>query len=253
MANLVAGKLGVVTGGGSGIGRAIAQMLGRHGASVLVVDIQEQHAKETAELLTKENSKGKFAAFAADVSQRDEIDNLSKYFAKDFAKQSPDFLVNSAGITRDSFLIKMNDQQYDDVLNVNLKSIYMLNQAFARLAIEYQKSQSIVNISSIVGKAGNIGQCNYAASKAGVIGFSKSAAKELARYNIRVNCIIPGFIKTPMTEKIPDKVLEKICKSIPLNRMGHPDEIANAALFLCSDLSSYMTGAMVEVTGGLDM
>uniref|UniRef100_A0A914QPV7 Cytochrome b5 n=1 Tax=Panagrolaimus davidi TaxID=227884 RepID=A0A914QPV7_9BILA len=127
MANLVAGKLGVVTGGGSGIGRAIAQMLGRHGASVLVVDIQEQHAKETAELLTKENSKGKFAAFAADVSQRDEIDNLSKYFAKDFAKQSPDFLVNSAGITRDSFLIKMNDQQYDDVLNVNLKSIYMVS------------------------------------------------------------------------------------------------------------------------------
>jgi 17beta-estradiol 17-dehydrogenase/3alpha(17beta)-hydroxysteroid dehydrogenase (NAD+) len=253
MSNLVAGKLGVVTGGGSGIGRAIAQMLGRHGASVLVVDIQEQHAKETAELLTKENSKGKFAAFAADVSQRDEIDNLSKYFAKDFAKHSPDFLVNSAGITRDSFLIKMNDQQYDDVLNVNLKSIYMLNQAFARLAIEYQKPQSIVNISSIVGKSGNIGQCNYAASKAGVIGFSKSAAKELARYNIRVNCIIPGFIKTPMTEKIPDKVLEKICKSIPLNRMGHPDEIANAALFLCSDLSSYMTGAMVEVTGGLDM
>uniref|UniRef100_A0A914YWU1 Uncharacterized protein n=1 Tax=Panagrolaimus superbus TaxID=310955 RepID=A0A914YWU1_9BILA len=185
MANLVAGKLGVVTGAGSGIGKHIAQTLARHGASVLVVDIQEQHAKETAELLAKENSKGKFVAFAADVSQRDEIDNLQKYFVKDFAKQSPDFLVNSAGITRDAFLIKMSDQQYDDVLNVNLKSIYMLNQSFARLAIEYQKPQSIVNISSIVGKTGNIGQCNYAASKAGVVGFSKSAAKELARYNIR--------------------------------------------------------------------
>jgi 17beta-estradiol 17-dehydrogenase/3alpha(17beta)-hydroxysteroid dehydrogenase (NAD+) len=253
MAHLVAGKLGIVTGAGSGLGRAIAHTLAKHGASVVVVDIQENAAKETVEALSKECPKGKFAAFAADVSQRDEIDNLQKYFVKDFAKHSPDFLVNSAGITRDSFLIKMNDQQYDDVLNVNLKSIYMLNQAFARLAIEYQKPQSIVNISSIVGKSGNIGQTNYAASKAGVIGFSKSAAKELARYNIRVNVIIPGFIATPMTEKIPEKVLEKICKSIPLARMGRPDEIANAALFLCSDLSSYMTGAQIEVTGGLDM
>jgi 17beta-estradiol 17-dehydrogenase/3alpha(17beta)-hydroxysteroid dehydrogenase (NAD+) len=225
MANLVAGKLGVVTGAGSGIGKHIAQTLARHGASVLVVDIQENAANETVDSLTKECPKGKFAAFAADVSKRDQIDNIQKFY-KEFAKQSPDFLVNSAGITRDAFLVKMSDQQYDDVLNVNLKSIWMLNQAFARLAIEYQKPASFVNISSIVGKSGNIGQTNYAASKSGVIGFSKSAAKELARYNIRVNCIIPGFVKTPMTDKIPEKVLEKICKSIPLARMGHPDEIA---------------------------
>ena len=131
--------------------------------------------------------------------------------------------------------------------------MFQLNQTFARLAIEHGKPASFVNVSSIVGKTGNIGQTNYAASKAGVIGFSKSAAKELARYNIRVNTILPGFIKTPMTQKVPDKVLNAICQKIPFGRMGNPEEIANVVTFLCSDLSSYITGAQIEVTGGLDM
>uniref|UniRef100_A0AC34QU31 Estradiol 17-beta-dehydrogenase 8 n=1 Tax=Panagrolaimus sp. JU765 TaxID=591449 RepID=A0AC34QU31_9BILA len=253
MASLVAGKLGLVTGGGSGIGRAICQNLAKNGASVLVVDIQDKAAQETVELLQQESPQGNHSAFVGDVSRRDEVDNLRDFFVKQFGGKPASFLVNSAGITRDGFLVKMNDQMFDEVMNVNLRAIYLLTQTFARLAIQQEKPASFVNLSSIVGKTGNIGQTNYAASKAGVIGFTKSAAKELARYQIRVNSILPGFIKTPMTQKVPDKVLSAICKNIPIGRMGNPEEIAHAVTFLCSDLSSYITGAQIEVTGGLDM
>jgi len=253
MANLVAGKIGLVTGGGSGIGRAICQTLARNGASVVVVDVQKDGAQETVELLKKESPQGTFTSFVGDVSKREQVESLKDFFVQQFNGNPANFLVNSAGITRDGFLVKMNDQMFEDVINVNLKAIYMLNQTFAKLAIEKEKPASFVNLSSIVGKTGNIGQTNYAASKAGVIGFTKSAARELARYNIRVNSILPGFVKTPMTQKVPDKVLNAICQKIPIGRMGNPEEIAHVVTFLCSDLSSYVTGAQIEVTGGLDM
>jgi len=178
---------------------------------------------------------------------------LKAFSLEKFNGKSLDILVNNAGITKDSLLMKMTDEQFDDVINVNLKAVYIITQLFAKLAIDQQRPMSIVNISSIVGKTGNLGQTNYSASKAGIIGFTKSAAKELARYNIRVNAVLPGFIKTPMTAKIPEKVISKFVERIPLGKMGDPEDIANAVNFLSSDLSSYMTGAQVEVTGGLDM
>uniref|UniRef100_A0A914BYF4 (3R)-3-hydroxyacyl-CoA dehydrogenase n=1 Tax=Acrobeloides nanus TaxID=290746 RepID=A0A914BYF4_9BILA len=249
MADLVKGKLAIVTGGGRGIGRAICQKLAEQGASVLVVDINQESAQETVNLLQK----GHHYAYHCDVSKRDDLEKLKAFSLEKFNGKSLDILVNNAGITKDSLLMKMTDEQFDDVINVNLKAVYIITQLFAKLAIDQQRPMSIVNISSIVGKTGNLGQTNYSASKAGIIGFTKSAAKELARYNIRVNAVLPGFIKTPMTAKIPEKVISKFVERIPLGRMGDPEDIANAVNFLCSDLSSYMTGAQVEVTGGLDM
>uniref|UniRef100_A0A914E7V0 (3R)-3-hydroxyacyl-CoA dehydrogenase n=1 Tax=Acrobeloides nanus TaxID=290746 RepID=A0A914E7V0_9BILA len=252
MAGLVRGKLGIVTGGGSGLGRAICQRLAENGASLVVVDLRKETAQETVDLLSKASKEGQHYAFACDVGKREQIENLKSFFVEKF-KKSPDLVVNNAGITKDTWLLKMTDEQFDDVINVNLKAVYMMTQTFARLAVEQQRSQSVVNLSSIVGKTGNIGQTNYAASKAGVLGFTKAAAKELARYNIRVNALLPGFIKTPMTSQIPDKVIAKITERIPIGKMGEAEDIGNVVTFLCSDLSKYMTGAQIEVTGGLDM
>jgi len=254
-ANLLAGKLAVVTGGGSGIGRAICLKFAKQGAVVVVADVQKDSAESTRVLLEQKpnvSPTAGHASVACDVSTSQEVNRL-RDFAMEHFKRPPEIVVNCAGITRDSTLLKLTEENFDKVIEVNLKGVFLVTQAFAKLAADQKTPQSVINISSIVGKLGNFGQTNYAASKAGVIGFTKSAARELAAKGIRVNAILPGFIRTPMTDKMPEKVLAGFCQQIPMGRMGNPDEIADAAVFLSSDLSSYVTGTTIEVTGGMGM
>ncbi|WKY15985.1 hypothetical protein Q1695_001007 [Nippostrongylus brasiliensis] len=246
---MLAGKFAVVTGGGSGIGRAICSRLSQHGAKLIVVDLNADAAQNTVNVI--DPSKG-HASFACDVSKASDVARLHEFSLKQ-DERHPSVVVNCAGITKDSTLLKMSEKNFDDVVAVNLKGVYLVTQAFAKSAVSKNAPLSVVNVSSIVGKVGNFGQCNYSATKAGVIAFGKSAGKELAKKGVRVNAIMPGFIRTPMTEMMPPNVLAKICEGIPMGRMGEPDDIADATLFLASDMSRYMTGATIEVTGGLYM
>ncbi|VDL70376.1 unnamed protein product [Nippostrongylus brasiliensis] len=245
------------SGGGSGIGRAICSRLSQHGAKLIVVDLNADAAQNTVNVIGMSclcrvmfflcsflfGSRG---AVASDVARLHE-------FSLKQDERHPSVVVNCAGITKDSTLLKMSEKNFDDVVAVNLKGVYLVTQAFAKSAVSKNAPLSVVNVSSIVGKVGNFGQCNYSATKAGVIAFGKSAGKELAKKGVRVNAIMPGFIRTPMTEMMPPNVLAKICEGIPMGRMGEPDDIADATLFLASDMSRYMTGATIEVTGGLYM
>lgn len=245
---LLAGRLALVTGAGSGIGRAVCQAFAREGARLAAVDV---HEKGLAPVLSLP---GDNKAFTVDISQSvDAVTTLFNDVNKAFS-QIPCCVVNCAGITRDSLLLKMDEKDFDQVLQVNLKGTFLITQVAGRFMIQNRiQNGSIVNISSIVAKVGNLGQCNYAASKAGVIGLTKSAAKELAKFGIRCNAIMPGFIDTPMVESIPDKVIDMLIKTIPLGRIGKPSEIADACLFLASDKSLYITGSVIEVTGGMFM
>jgi len=252
MANLLAGKLAVVTGGGSGIGRAICLKFAKQGAVIVVADVRKDSAESTRVLLEQITPTAGHASVECDVSSSGDVNRL-RDFALDHFNRPPEIVVNCAGITLDSTLFKMTEENFDRVIDVNLKGVFLVTQAFAKAAVDSKTPQSVINISSIVGKIGNFGQANYAASKAGVIGFTKTAARELAAKGVRVNAVLPGFIRTPMTEKIPEKVLSGICQQIPMGRMGQPEEIADAAVFLSSDLSSYVTGTTIEVTGGMGM
>ncbi|KAK6032223.1 oxidoreductase, short chain dehydrogenase/reductase family protein, partial [Ostertagia ostertagi] len=233
-------------GGASGIGRAICHRLAQHGAKLVVVDLNKDAAQETVK---KISTSADHTSFSCDVSKFEEVARLHEFVLKQNAK-SPNIVVNCAGITRDSTLLKMTEKNFDDVVAVNLKAV---TQIFAKSAVSEKTPLSVINVSSIVGKVGNFGQCNYAATKAGVVAFGKTVGKELARKGVRVNTIMPGFIRTPMTDAMPEKVLSSICEGIPMGRMGEPEEIADATLFLASDMSKYMTGATLEVTGGLFM
>ncbi|KAK5983658.1 Estradiol 17-beta-dehydrogenase 8 [Trichostrongylus colubriformis] len=246
---MLSGKFAVVTGGASGIGRAICHRLAQHGAKLVVVDVNKDAAQETVK---KIGASANHAFFSCDVSKSDDVARLHEFVLKQNAK-SPNIVVNCAGITRDSTLLKMSEKNFDDVVAVNLKGIFLVTQAFAKSAVEEKTPLSVINVSSIVGKVGNFGQCNYAATKAGVVAFGKTVAKELAKKGVRVNSVMPGFIRTPMTEAMPEKVLTTICEGIPMGRMGEPEDIADATVFLASDMSKYMTGATLEVTGGLFM
>ncbi|ULT99965.1 hypothetical protein L3Y34_000909 [Caenorhabditis briggsae] len=244
---MLSSKLAIVTGGGSGIGQEICKKLAASGANLIVADLKKSAAENTAKLLTG----SAHTAFEIDVSKLNDVNRLKEFIQN--WKTSPSVLVNCAGITKDSTLLKMSQEQLEDVMNVNLNSIFMMSQMVARESVKSKTPLSIVNVSSIVGKIGNFGQTNYAATKAGVIGFTKSAARELATKNVRVNAVLPGFIRTPMTEAMPPKVLESMVSMVPQRRLGEPEEIANAVLFLASDTSSYVTGTTLEVTGGLGM
>jgi 17beta-estradiol 17-dehydrogenase/3alpha(17beta)-hydroxysteroid dehydrogenase (NAD+) len=193
-------------------------------------------------------------SFVGDISQRQSVVKLADEIFSNI-QSYPTIIVNAAGITRDALLLKMREEDFDDVIRVNLKGTYLVNQIFSqRLLIQkpIDLKASIINIASIVGKYGNVGQCNYTASKAGVEAMTKSMAKELGRIGIRVNSILPGFIQTPMTDKIPDKIKEKLLASIAMGRIGTVDEIAQVCLFLASNkMSGYVNGASIEVTGGL--
>ncbi|XP_077180619.1 (3R)-3-hydroxyacyl-CoA dehydrogenase isoform X2 [Paroedura picta] len=241
------GALALVAGGGSGIGRAVCARLAEEGASVAVADRNECGAAETLQGLRA----GDHRAWVADVgSSKDVVDLMGRIQAH--YSRPASVCVNCAGITMDEFLLKQTEEAFDAVLRVNLKGTFLVTKAVAQALVESgAPGGSIVNVGSIVGKVGNLGQVNYAASKAGVEALTKTAAKELARYGIRCNTILPGFVCSPMTDKVPLKVLDKFAAMVPLGRLGQPEEVADVCAFLASEDSRYITGASVEVTGGL--
>ncbi|RAO99618.1 short-chain dehydrogenase [Petrotoga sp. 9PW.55.5.1] len=239
------GKVCVVTGGARGIGRSIVEKFSEENAEmVFALDMN----KDTLDELDKQTPQN-VRTFVLDVTKREEIKIFVEKVKEEFGRI--DVLVNNAGITKDALLQKMQEEDWDVVIDVNLKGVFNMTQFVSNLMLENGKG-SIVNISSIVGERGNIGQTNYAATKGGVISMTYTWAKELARKgaNIRVNAVAPGFIKTPMTEKIPEKVLENIVSKVTLKRMGESEEVANAVLFLASDEASYVTGHVLDVNGG---
>lgn len=240
-------KVALVTGGSRGIGKAIALKLASMGANIIInYSSNERKAQEVIEEIQKIGCQG--IAIKADVSKMVEAEKLIEEGIKRF--DNIDILVNNAGVTRDNLIMRMSEEEWDKVLNINLKGTFNVTKSLIRKMIK-QKGGSIINISSVVGISGNAGQCNYSASKAGVIGFTKSLAKEVAKKNVRVNAIAPGFIKTDMTDKLPEKVKDEYIKNIPLNRLGETEDIANAVLFLASDMSSYITGQVLVVDGGM--
>ncbi|KAM3912441.1 (3R)-3-hydroxyacyl-CoA dehydrogenase [Leptodactylus fuscus] len=243
--------LALVTGGGSGIGRAICQRLSQEGASVAVVDLNLDSAKETLQSLSRGIPGQDHVALTADVSRADHVRALMEQIQSYFSSP-PRVAVNNAGITKDDFLLRLSEKNFESVLNVNLKGPFLITQAVAQSIVASGKNGgSIINMGSIVGKVGNLGQANYAASKSGVEGLTKTAAKELAKFDIRCNTVLPGFIATPMTDKVPQKVMDKIVSLVPMGRLGQPEDIADVCAFLASDDSRYITGASIEVTGGL--
>ncbi|HOR86700.1 MAG TPA: 3-oxoacyl-[acyl-carrier-protein] reductase [Bacillota bacterium] len=243
------GKTAIVTGGSRGIGRSIALELASKGANVV---INCTKSIESAETVIKEIKEMGVSGMAvkADVSNREEVENLVNDVLKTFG--SIDILINNAGITKDNLIIRMSEKDFDDVININLKGAFICTKAVSKAMIK-QKSGKIINISSVVGIIGNKGQSNYAAAKAGLIGFTKSVAKELARCNICVNAVAPGYIETDMSATLPEQVKEAFLNSIPLNRAGRPQDIAKAVLFLASEYSDYITGQVINIDGGMVM
>lgn len=242
-------KNAVVTGATRGIGREIAFTLAKNGANVA---INYRTLNEEVERLIEElKSYGtNIVAVKCDISDEEEVKNFIAESKKQLG--SIDILINNAGITKDGLLMRMKEKDFNDVLEVNLKGTFITTREAASIMMK-QRHGKIINISSVVGVVGNAGQCNYAASKAGVIGFSKSVARELATRNITVNVVAPGFINTDMTGVLPEKVKESMLQGIPLKRIGEPKDIANAVLFLASDLSNYITGQVINVDGGMVM
>ena len=242
----VTAKIALVTGAARGIGQAIAVKLAAEGADVALCDLQADWLAETAAKVTALGRRAQ--CYTADVSNGEQVQAVVAGVEKDFGRI--DILVNNAGITKDTFLIRMSEADWDAVLNINLKGTFLFSKAVARPMMK-QRSGAIVNVASIIGLIGNAGQCNYAASKAGVIALTKSVAKELAGRGIRANAVAPGFIKTKMTEKLPEDIQKKMLEAIPLARFGEPEDVANVVLFLASDAAAYVTGQVVTVCGGM--
>jgi len=242
------GKVALVTGAARGIGREIALTLAGGGANVAVVDIDESGSSETVELVNARGRKARF--FKADVSSAEDVNRMKEEVLSAF--DSVDILINNAGINRDALLMRMDVSQWRAVLAVNLDSVFLCTHAFLPSMLKKRWGR-VVSISSVTGQMGNVGQANYAASKAGIIGFTKTVAKEVARRNITVNAIAPGFIETEMTAKLPENVREKMLEAIPVKRFGQPSDVANTVLFLCSESASYITGQVIAVNGGLYM
>lgn len=246
---LLEGKTALITGASRGIGKTIALTFARHGAHVAFTDLQADDAAEALkkELLTYDN---KVAFYPSDASKYNDAQELIEQVVADFGRI--DILVNNAGITKDNLLLRMEEKDFDAVINVNLKSVFNLTKAVQTVMLQ-QRSGSIINMSSVVGLHGNAGQTNYAASKAGIIGFTKSIAKELGSRNIRCNAIAPGFIETPMTLQIKEEIRNEWIKTIPLRRIGNTQDVANTALYLACDLSSYISGQVISCDGGMSM
>lgn len=241
------GKVALVTGGARGIGRAIVEKLLDSGCKVMIADVLDDAGKQTVVELT---GRGNVAFVHCDVTSAADAQTAVDRTAAEFG--TLDILVNNAGITKDTLLIRMTESDWDRVLAINLKGAFLMTQAASRVMMK-ARSGRIVNISSVVGLMGNAGQGNYAASKAGLIGFTKSIAKELAGRNVTVNAVAPGYIQTEMTENLPEAAKQSLLVNIPLKRAGLPDDVANAVLFLAADESAYITGQVLPVCGGLLM
>ncbi len=245
---LLENKNALVTGGSRGIGRAIVEKFAQNGANVAFT--YRSSATEAEALIDELSDLGvELYAFQSDASSYSESEELFKKFSEKFDKI--DILVNNAGITKDNLMLRMKEEDWDSVIQTNLKSVFNLTKQVLRPMMK-QRLGSIINMSSIVGRMGQAGQANYAASKAGIIGFSKSIAKEMGSRNVRCNTIAPGFIETDMTATLDESILAKYNASIPLNRLGKGEDIANLAVFLASDQSNYITGQCINVCGGLN-
>ena len=243
------GKVALVTGASRGIGQAAAIELAKAGADIIVNFIgNEAVAQETVEAIEALGRKA--IKIKANVGDADDVQAMVDEAHATFGHI--DILVNNAGITRDGLLIRMKDSDWDEVLNINLKGVYLVTKAVAKLMVK-QRAGRIITMTSVSGVTGNVGQANYAAAKAGVIGFTKTCAKELAARGITVNAIAPGFIETAMTDVLPEKIKEGIAATVPLGRMGQPEEIAGVVTFLASDFASYITGQVLNVDGGMVM
>ncbi len=239
-------KVAIITGGARGIGEATAKKFIKEGAKVVIGDINEEDIERTVNEIKEMG--GQAAGIYVDVTKMDSVNRMIEFTLEKFGKL--DILVNNAGITMDSTLLKMTEDQWDKVIDVNLKGVYNCGQAAAKVMVE-QGSGVILNASSVVGLYGNFGQTNYAATKWGVIGMTKTWAKEFGRKGVRANAVAPGFIATPMVKKMPEKVINMMKEKAPLQRLGEPEEIANAYAFLASDEAAFVTGAVLEVTGGV--
>lgn len=246
---LLEGKVALITGAARGIGKALALRFAAEGASIAFSDLKYDENMEATEKEIQAlgvQAKG-FASNAASLADSEKLaEDVVAHFGR------IDILVNNAGITRDNLLMRMTEQDWDLVISVNLKSAFNLTKAVQRTMIK-QRSGAIINMSSVVGVNGNAGQSNYSASKAGMIGFTKSMAQELGSRNVRCNAIAPGFIETDMTHKLPDDVRTQWISTIPLRRSGKPEDVADVAVFLASDLSAYVTGQVISVCGGMSM
>ena len=244
---LLEGKTAIITGGSRGIGKSIVEIFAKHGANVaFTYNSSAESAKAIAAEVSKEGVKVK--CYKSDASNFDNAQNLAAAVHKEFG--SIDILINNAGITKDNLLMRMSEEDFDRVIEVNLKSVFNMTKAVQRVMLKQRKG-SIINMSSVIGLKGNAGQSNYAASKAGVIGFTKSMAIELGSRNIRSNAIAPGFIVTEMTENLGEETIKKYYENIPLKRGGTPEEVANTCVFLASDMSAYITGQVLNVDGGM--
>lgn len=242
-------KNAVITGATRGIGREIALTLARNGANIAI-----NYRKENEDLNSLVNELKELGVNVftkkCDVSNGEEVDEFIKESKMNLG--SIDILVNNAGITKDGLILRMKENDFDSVIDVNLKGVFNTTKSASGIMMK-QRYGKIINISSVVGLSGNAGQCNYAASKAGVIGFSKSIARELATRNVNVNVVAPGYINTDMTKDLPEKIKENIIQSIPMKKIGEPKEVANLVLFLASELSDYITGQVISVDGGMVM
>ena len=245
---LLNGKTALITGAARGIGRSIALAFAAEGADVAFTDLNyDENMQSLEQELTALGRRGK--GYASDASNFESSEAVVDQVVKDFGKV--DVLINNAGITRDNLLMRMTESDWDLVIKVNLKSVFNMTKAVQKYMLK-QRSGSIINMSSVVGVSGNAGQSNYSASKAGLIGFTKSMAQELGSRNIRCNAIAPGFIETEMTARLPQDVREAWINDIPLKRPGKPDDVAKAAIFLACDLSDYITGQVLQVCGGMN-
>ncbi len=242
------GQVALVTGASRGIGRAIAESLGKAGATVVGTATTENGATAISDYFTKSGIKG--SGKVLNVTESDSIDSLIKEITSEFGAIT--VLVNNAGITRDNLMLRMKEQEWDDIMSTNLTSVYRLSKACLRGMMK-AKSGRIISISSVVGSTGNAGQANYAAAKAGVVGFTKSLAQEIGSRGITVNVIAPGFIDTDMTRELSEEQRSKLLENIPLGKLGQSEDIANAVLFLASDMGSYISGETLHVNGGMYM
>lgn len=247
MNQLLKNKVVVITGGANGLGKATALLFSKHGAKVVIVDVNQEAGDQVVAEIT---GKGGIAGFEkTNISKSIEVNKMMDNVVVKYG--GIDILINNAGILADAQLVKMTEEEWDRVININLKGIFLCGQAAAKAMIEKDKGGVILNTSSVVGIYGNFGQSNYVASKAGVIGMTKTWARELGKYNIRVNAVAPGFIKTEILKDMPEKIINSMQEKVYLKRIGEPDDIANAFLYLASDMGKYVNSTVLSVDGGV--